>query len=223
MKGIDVLYVVSPEKRQVFVKELGEYFKLRKRVLIDQRGWDLKSDNGKETDSFDHEQAHYLIYKSPHTGEVSAGVRLTPTTAPNLTTDLFSNLIDPSKGFCRSINVWECSRLVTEPCKTREPKRLIREATSVLFIGMIEYGLRLHYRQLLTMTEVRLERIGRLNAWCLQRLGKVEQVGNTKAVTGLLEVSQNIRAKMRKKSGISRNIFWDEGEGNKEPREPIKP
>lgn len=214
-----MLYIVSPENREVYGKELEEYFKLRKRVLIDQRGWDLKSEDGKETDTFDHEQAHYLLYKSPHTGDISAGVRLTPTTAPNLTTDVFSNLIDPKKGFSRSTKVWECSRLVTEPCPIKTPRKLTREATSVLFIGMIEYGLRLHYKQLLTMTEVRLERIGKLNEWHLQRLGNVEQVGSTRAVTGLLEVSQKIRARMRKKSGISKKIFCDEKEERDESRE----
>lgn len=205
-----MLYVVSPDKRKIFDQELENYFRLRKRVLIDQRGWDLKSEDGKEIDQFDHDQAHYLIYKCPETDRVCAGVRLTPSTAPNLTLDIFPHLIDPKRGFSPSPDVWESSRFVTESLETKSQKGMIREATFILFIGMIEYGLRHNLQLFLTMTEVRLERIGKMNQWYLQRLGEVEKVGNTFAVSGLLEVSEEIRQKMRRNSGILRNIFWDE-------------
>jgi N-acyl-L-homoserine lactone synthetase len=204
-----MLRVVSPDKRGVFKDDLENYFRLRKTVLIDERGWDLKSKDGKEIDQFDHDQAHYLIYKDIKTEEVLAGVRLTPSMAPNLTVDLFSHLIDSQNGFSPSPQIWESSRFVTKSVKAPGRKGLIKEATLILFIGMIEYGLRHHLRALLMLTEIRLERIGKMAQWHLQRLGDVEKVGNTYAVSGLAEVSERIREKVRANAGILGNVFWD--------------
>lgn len=207
MSEFNGLCIVSPDKRDLYAQELDAYFILRKHVLIDQRGWELTSQGGKEIDQFDHDHAHYLLYKSVETGEVLGGVRLTPTLAPNLTIDIFSHLIDPEHGFFPSQHVWESSRFVTTSVNKTLQTGVIREITLVLFIGMIEYALHLSLRSLLMLTEIRLERIGRMVHWHLNRLGKVESVGNTYAVVGLAETSQNVRCKVRQSAGIWRNVF----------------
>jgi acyl homoserine lactone synthase len=204
---LNSLCIVSPQNRQQYQLELDAFFKLRKDVLIDQRGWNLTACDGKEIDQFDHDQAHYLLCKSNETGQILGGVRLTPTLAPNLTLDIFSHLIDPKLGFSPSPYVWESSRYVTAPSESMPHKGLIKEVTLVLFIGMIEYGLYHKIHSLLTMTEVRLERIGRMVGWHLNRLGNVAQVGNTYAVIGLIEISENMKQKMRTSAGIWRNVL----------------
>ena len=192
MKGLVMLRIISPENRKFFSQDLDDYFRLRKKILIDQLGWDLKSIEGKEMDQFDHDQAHYLIYKLPKTGTIAGGVRLTPSTVPNLTLDVFANLIDPQKGFSPSSDVWECSRFVIDSMKIETQESLIKEATLVLFIGMIEYGLSHKIHAYIATTEIRLERIIRMARWNFERLGRVEKVGNTLAVSGILEVSGRI-------------------------------
>jgi len=210
MNELSGLCIVSPLNRQHYAQELEAYFHLRKEVLIDQRGWDLIACDGREMDQFDHEHAHYLLFKSNEAGEVLGGVRLTPSVAPNLTMDIFSHLIDPCHGFARSLQVWEASRFVTTSCEMGIKKGLIREITLLLFIGMIEYGLSHNVHSFLTMTEIRLERIARMVGWHLRRLGNVEQVGNTYAVVGLAEVSESMRQKMRASAEISRPVFLNE-------------
>jgi N-acyl-L-homoserine lactone synthetase len=206
-----MLCIVSPDKRDLYEEELEDFFRLRKSVLIDQRGWDLKSKDGMEIDQYDHDQAHYLIYKDPESGDILGGVRLTPTLAPNLTLHTFSHMIDPKMGFIPSDLVWESSRFVTAYGQKTCQKGILREITLTLFIGMIEYGLMQNIHSLLTMTEIRLERIGRMAQWHLQRLGNVEPVGNTFAVVGLIEISGAVRRRMRENCGIWRPVFWGEG------------
>jgi acyl homoserine lactone synthase len=210
MKGLVMLRIVSPENRKLFSQNLDDYLRLWKKILIDQLGWDLKSNNGKETDQFDHDQAHYLIYKLPKTGKVAGGVRLTPATAPNLTLDIFSNLIDPQKSFSPVPDVWECSRFVIDSMKTETQRGLIKEATLMLFIGMVEYGLLHGVRSYIATTEVRLERVLRMAQWHFERLGSVEKIGNTYAVSGLLEVSKSINRRIRENARILNPIFWNE-------------
>lgn len=205
-----MLYAVSPHNREIYAQYMDDYFRLRKEVLIDQKGWDLKSIDGKEKDQFDHNQAHYLIYKSPQTNCVTAGVRLTPTIAPNLTVDIFSHLIDPAHKILPSTDVWECSRFVTKSSPVNGHKEMIKEATFMLFIGMLEYGLLNDIHAYLALTDVRLERIARMNQWYMTRLGAPQITGNTLAATGLFEVSRRIGERIRRNSGISKNIFWEE-------------
>lgn len=205
-----MLHIVSPENRKLFHQDLDDYFRLRKKILIDQLGWDLKSNDGKETDQFDHDQAHYLLYKPLKTSTVAGGVRLTPSIAPNLTLGIFSNLIDPQKRFLPSLEVWECSRFVVDSMKTEAQRSLIKEATLMLFIGMIEYGFSHNLHSYIATTEVRLERVVRMAQWHFERLGRVEKIGNTYAVLGFLEVSKKIHRRVRENAGILNPVFWEE-------------
>lgn len=210
MSNYNGIYVVMPTNKHLYQSELIEFFKLRKQILIDQRKWDLKSYNDMEIDQFDHNHAHYLLYKSFDTGTILGGVRLTPSIAPNLTMDIFSHLIDSQHGFCRSPYVWESSRYVTAACEKTLQKGIIREITLILFIGMIEYCLQRNVHALVMLTEIRLERIGQMVGWHLNRLGNVERVGNTYAVTGLAGISESIRKRVREIAGISRPVFLPE-------------
>lgn len=207
-----MLHVISPENRKFFCQDLDHYFRLRKRILIDRLSWDLKSTQGKEMDQFDHERAHYLIYKSPKTGKVAGGVRLTPSIACNLTLDVFPSLIDSHRQFSPSPTVWECSRLVTDLAGTEEQRGVIKEATLMLFVGMVEYGLSHNLHSYLATTEVRLERVIKMARWYFERLGAVKRVGNTYAVVGLLEVSARMNKRIRENAGILTNVFRSEHE-----------
>jgi acyl homoserine lactone synthase len=206
-----MLRIISPENKGLFKKDLDNYFRIRKKILIDQLCWDLKSVDGKEIDQFDHDQAHYLLYKSSKAGKVIGGVRLTPSTGQSLTLNVFSNLIDPQKEFLPSPQVWECSRFVIDFTQEKIQATLIKEATLMLFIGMVEYGLSHNIHSYIATTEVRLERVIRMAQWSLERLGKVEKIGNTYAVPGLLEVSKRINKRIRERAGIMGNVFRDEG------------
>ena len=205
-----VLYVITPENKRHYTEELNAYFRIRKSILIDQKGWNLKSENGLETDQFDHDQAHYLLLVSKDQGQIYGGVRLIPTTAPNLTMDIFPHLIAVDKGFSGCDRIWESSRFVIDTSALKLEKGFIKEATITLFIGMIEYGLHNNLQSILTMTEIRLERILRMCQWPLQRLGEVEKVGNTFAVAGLLEIKKMISQGLQDTIGIQGKIFGHE-------------
>lgn len=202
-----MLIIINPDNRKFFKRELDDFFKLRKTILIDQRGWALSAQNGKEIDAYDHDQAHYLLYRFQDTGEVLGGVRLTPTLRPNLTLNIFSHLINPDIGFTPSHQVWESSRLVTVKEQKTIPASILKDITLTLFIGMVEYGLLQHIHSLLMLTEIRLERIGRMVRWNLKRLGPVERVGNTLAVVGLAEVSEKTKKDIRRSCNFWKPVF----------------
>ncbi|MBM3468726.1 MAG: GNAT family N-acetyltransferase [Alphaproteobacteria bacterium] len=203
-----MLHIVSPASQDFYQKDLEDFFKLRKKILIDERGWNLTAEKEQEIDQFDHDQAHYLLYKPDEKGAVIGGVRLTPTLVPNLTMNIFSSLIKPERGFAPSQRIWESSRFVTASINCDKHKGIIKKATAELFVGMIEYSLLHGLESLLMLTEIRLERIGRMLQWHLDRLGDVSRVGNTLAVTGLAEISEAVLRRVRRNGGIHHEIFF---------------
>lgn len=217
-----MICIINPYNRKLFERELNDFFKLRKVVLIDQRGWALSSHNGKEIDAYDHDQAHYLLYKAQETGEVLGGVRLTPTLAPNLTLNIFSHLIDPTIGFTPSQQIWESSRFVTVRGQKTISKSILKDITLTLFIGMVEYGLQQNIHSLLMLTEIRLERIGRMVRWHLKRLGPVVEVGNTLGVVGLAEISETTKKRIRESGNFWKPVFGKQNYGPLRNLSPYK-
>jgi N-acyl-L-homoserine lactone synthetase len=119
-KGISMIEVIYPPSRWRFSQSLMEMYHHRKRVFVDQLGWDLPAvGSWLEVDEFDNDYAVYLLARSPEDGSHLGSVRLLPTTQPHLLTKVFGDLCPggpPTGSDC-----WEISRLVTNPATVRGP------------------------------------------------------------------------------------------------------
>ncbi len=69
---------VPPKARKYHSQLVTGFYAARKRIFKDRMQWDVSADNAIETDSFDHDYAHYLV--SCFNNEVIGGVRLTSST-----------------------------------------------------------------------------------------------------------------------------------------------
>ncbi|HEV2747193.1 MAG TPA: acyl-homoserine-lactone synthase [Allosphingosinicella sp.] len=125
--------VVDPESRWRFSQPLMEMYHHRKRVFVDQLGWDLPSAGSwLEVDEFDHDSAVYLLARNEADGAHLGSVRLLPTTGPHMLTSIFSELCPV--GAPQGPDCWEISRLVTNP-------GTVRGATCVRVHRMLARGL----------------------------------------------------------------------------------
>jgi acyl homoserine lactone synthase len=79
----------------------------------------------------------------------------------------------------------------------------LREATYLLFAAMIEWGQQCDLQAIATVTDLRMERILRRAGWHLDRLGTPRQIGATKAVAGLLPISNDALGAIRSAGKIS--------------------
>ena len=86
--------------------------------------------------------------------------------------------------------------------------RGIAKATYELFIGMIEFALARHLAAIVTVTDVRMERILQRATWPLKRLGEPRPIGTTCAVAGYLEVSLDARKRLRREGSLERPVLW---------------
>ncbi|MFX0547543.1 acyl-homoserine-lactone synthase [Roseovarius sp. S1116L3] len=96
------------------------YLRARRKVFIDQKGWDLPQSDGMEFDQYDTPEARWVVIHEY--GRVLAGMRLTPTTAK---CGQYSYMLrDAQRGLLENIpqdvlfleapvreDVWEATRL----------------------------------------------------------------------------------------------------------------
>ena len=159
-----------------------QFFQLRKKVFIDQMGWDLPVCDLGEVDQYDREGAFYLV--SEFDGHVTGGLRLTPTTTEfetedgvtqsymirdaqagrlaNMPTDLISceAPIDPK--------IWEVTRVIT----SKEPLQLKK-----MFAHMSDFLRTQGATHFLFHTRPAAGRLGKIWHYKVEKMGPVVPIG----------------------------------------------
>jgi acyl homoserine lactone synthase len=175
--------------------------RLRGRVFKERLDWDVSVSDGLEIDQYDTFKPTYLL--AVEQDEVVGCVRLLPTTGCNMLADTFPVLLDghaPPK----ATSIWESSRFcVDTKSVAASAENGLREATFLLFAAMIEWGQQHSLEAIATVTDLRMERILCRAGWHLDRLGTPRQIGATKAVAGLLPVTNDALRAIRATGKIS--------------------
>jgi N-acyl-L-homoserine lactone synthetase len=201
-----MMLLIEDRDRCAFALHLTEMHRLRYRVFKERLDWGVTVQGDLEIDQFDEGAPSYLLHVGP-AGNVQGCVRLLPTLGPNMVRDVFSELLD-GKPVPASATIWESSRFALDTAGTSGRGGLLSSATAEMFAGMIEFGLTRSLIDLVTVTDVRVERILRRAGWPLRRLGEPRQFGSTVAVVGLLEISLEALASVRCAGGLSGPVLW---------------
>ena len=178
---------------------------LRRRVFKDRLDWTVSVSAGLETDHYDLLASNYLLVLERRA--VIGCVRLLPTTGANMLANTFSVLLD-GRPAPASARIWESSRFCVDNQKIDAMAgNGLRLATYLLFAAMIEWGRHRGLEAIATVTDLRMERILRRAGWGLARLGEPHQIGTTKAVAGLLPVTEDALAAVRAAGKISESVI----------------
>ncbi|MBW7970170.1 acyl-homoserine-lactone synthase [Bradyrhizobium sp. BR 10289] len=203
-----MIQLITPPSYGELSDTLVEMHRLRHRVFKLRMAWEVQTSGDMEIDEFDALHPDYLIQVDEN-GQVQGSVRLLPTLGPTMLRDTFPALLEgrsaPSTPF-----VWESSRFAIDVAGDA-PKRGghgITRAAYELFSGMIEFGLSRQLTDIVTVTDVRMERILRRAGWPLRRIGNPSTIGNTLAVAGYLEISRDSLASLRKAGCLSGPVLW---------------
>lgn len=202
-----MLQLIAPPSYDQFARDLAEMHRLRYRVFKSRLGWDVETNDGMERDRFDALHPVYLLQREP-TGRVSGCARLLPSLGPTMLQQVFSQLLH-GEPMPASLAIWESSRFAVDaPDDAPKAGGGIAVGTYELFAGLVEFGLAKDLREIVTVTDVRLERILRRANWPLRRLGAPLKIGNTLAVAGLLEVSRAALLRLREAGGLDGPALW---------------
>ncbi|MBL4747286.1 MAG: GNAT family N-acetyltransferase [Magnetovibrio sp.] len=182
-------------------KSLSAMFKFRQEIFVDRLGWELNTDDEGEKDQFDHDAAIFLVLENRR-GQVVASARMLPTYAPSLLADVFPALANGNPP--RDPRVWEVTRLAVDHRKDRlndVAGLSAKEIPGALWCCLMEFGMAVGARNLISVSDRRIEIIMKRAGWNLQRLGPVLDDVSGKIVGECSKVStaalQNLQQRCR--------------------------
>jgi len=202
-----MMQLITSEHYGDFPDAIAEMHRMRYRVFKERLVWDVHVRDDMEIDHYDDLGPVYLLQRAAD-GSLQGCVRLLPSDGPSMLRDVFASLLD-GKPVPSDTKIWESSRFALElsPALSRSNSGLA-SATYELFAGMIEFGLSRSLTEIVTVTDVRVERILKRAGWPLRRLGDARTIGATLAVAGALEVSPEALARVKRTGGIHTRVLW---------------
>lgn len=201
-----MMQLITPDCHAEFADDLQEMHRLRHRVFRERLEWDVSGSGGYEVDSFDTLGSHYLLLRA-QSGRLDGCVRLLPTTGPNMLRDNFSMLLKGGQA-PEDPRIWESSRFALDVPPSAPKEGGVALGTYELFAGMIEFGLSRNLHSIVTVTDLRIERILRRAGWPLERLSDPVTIGNTRAIAGYLEISSDSLAMIRSNGRLKGPVLW---------------
>lgn len=202
-----MMQLITSDSYGKCLDDLADMHRLRYRIFKQRLDWDVQASGDMEVDEFDALNPCYLLQRSVE-GAVTGCVRLLPTTGPTMLRDTFGILLDGSAAPA-SPRVWESSRFGLDPDHAGPlGGQGIAKATYELFAGMIEFGLSRGLTDIVTVTDVLMERILRRASWPLRRLGQPRAFGRSRAVAGYLEVSVDSLGRIRAAGQLKGPALW---------------
>jgi acyl homoserine lactone synthase len=197
-----MIQVITKENAAEHGSLLKSMFALRYHVFIETLGWGIDCEPGQEKDQFDTQDAIYLVLPNDN-GDVVASTRLLPTVGPNLLLDVFPQLVAGRRPVSRTI--WEASRLVVD--HRRDRLRSCRNAAGQLLCGIMEYAVRCNLSHLVSVSDVRIERLLTRLGWTLARLGAPIHLDGYDLAAEITAVSRSALERIRARTAIHGSVL----------------
>ena len=190
-----MIRVIDDRNAGEHAHELQSMHRLRGRVFGGRLGWEVHIEQGREIDRYDALDPVYLVHLGCD-GEVDGCARLLPATGPTMVRDTFPVLLGGRP--LRTRGVWESSRFAVDTGKAGcGDARGLARVTFELIAAEYEYALAHGIAEIVTVTDVRMERI-LVRAGCAwERAAEPEKIGVTRAVAGYIRMTEADLARVR--------------------------
>ena len=164
---------------------INEMHRLRARIFRGRLAWNVRCTSGLEMDGFDKLSPTYILCLD-RTETVIGCARLLPAAGGTMLEQVFPQLLETGQLHTHSRMI-ESSRFCVDTNAAAEREQAgLHSATLAMFAGIIEWSVLNGYREIVTATDVRLERILRRAGWPLSRLGSPAQINETRSIAGFL-------------------------------------
>lgn len=192
---MQILAISQP--RNVYEAQLlHRHHQLRARVFSERLGWEVNVVDGQEADAFDALMPTYILAISD-SGQVAGCARLLPAIGPTMVVDVFDSLLPNGRLNAHSAMI-ESSRFCVDTILGEgRGDGTVHEATLTMFAGIIEWCLVNGTTEIVTVTDLRFERILARVGWSLQRLAEPKRIGVTMAVAGILPANTDTFLRLR--------------------------
>lgn len=171
---------------------LSSMFQLRHRVFKKRLKWDVESFNEQERDPFDKTDTDYIITTDIN-NNVKGCVRLLPTTAPYMLSEVFPDLWQSQDPLPCSASIYELSRFSFE--KSHDSGRYGFSSPVVrLLRNLVLYAQHNQISQYVFVTTSAIERLLRVQGVSIHRVGNAVKIGNAQTVVVFMNINQQTEA-----------------------------
>ncbi|MCG5486307.1 MAG: GNAT family N-acetyltransferase [Sinorhizobium meliloti] len=192
---MQVLAISKPRNAEE-TRLLHSHHQLRARVFSHRLGWKVNVAGGCESDAFDDLQPTYILAIA-RMGRLAGCARLLPALGPTMVANVFPSLLPGGQLSARSSMVESSRFCVDTSLSEGRGDGSIHEATLTMFAGIIEWSMANRFTEIVTVTDIRFERILARVGWPLQRLSEPRRIGVTVAVAGTLAANADTFMKLR--------------------------
>lgn len=194
-----MICVIEGVNRNQHSELIDQMFRMRATVFADRLGWKVSVRDGREIDRFDQEDPVYVLSLDEGNGSLRGGVRLLPTTGPNMLRDVFHELVPD--GAVQSPLIWESSRFAVNPhsaasARTSDHNHLLNQTTTELLIGLVDVCQHAGIEYIVSVFDARMARIFRTADCDYELIGTPKRIGRIMAYAGLFEVSNATRRRL---------------------------
>ncbi|WP_136616123.1 MULTISPECIES: acyl-homoserine-lactone synthase [Mesorhizobium] len=180
--------------------------RLRYRIFRNRLNWNVSVSRDMEIDAYDALKPTYIIAVDEGSSVIGCA-RLLPTTGPTMLTNTFPALLGPNPP-PRSEKMFESSRFCVDTNSADIVSATgLRDVTFSLLAGILEWGLLHRQEAVVTVTDVRFERILRRAGWPLERFAPPLQIDDTKALAGHLPISEPALMNVREMGQIRGSVL----------------
>lgn len=205
-----MIKLFSGAQRHHHLSAMDEMFRLRKKVFHDLLKWDVLVDGEWEIDHYDLTNPIYVLSYSDETGKLRGALRLLPTLGPNMLDDTFPVLLGSTPEI-RSPIIWESSRFCIDPEISQDrASNQVTLAAAELMCGVGELGIASGLSQIVTVTDVFLERMFRRMGCPGDRIGAPQKIGSVYAVAVSWDVNNDLLTRMKQVAEISGTVLEQE-------------
>lgn len=170
---------------------------LRARVFRDRLGWDVDVVGGREADDYDALNPVYMVVVRHSAEQVIGCARLLPGSGPTMLGRTFPVLLD-GKPVPQGHHLIESSRFcIDTDVAGANTARGLHQATMMLFGGILDWAIAHGHSQVMTVTDLRFERILKRAGLPFARLGTPHPIGNTTAIAGIVPATEETASSVR--------------------------
>ncbi|WP_077966917.1 acyl-homoserine-lactone synthase [Ensifer adhaerens] len=174
---------------------LEQMFALRARVFDERLGWQVAARDGRERDQFDDLNPAYILAVTAK-NDVVGCARLLPAMGQTMLMSVFPQLVS-QETFHPHEQMVESSRFCVDTTIQSMGRSGLHHVTHIMFAGILEWCLSRGHTEVVTVTDIAVERILGRAGWSLRRLGPPQTVGQTTALAGVLSVDTDIFRQVR--------------------------
>jgi len=196
------IHVVNRDNRKLYEYLFDDYFRLRYEIYVKERGWKaLERPDSRDIDQFDTDAATYLFALEGN--RLVGGLRVVPTTAPTLMSDVFPQLA--LRGPIRRDDVCELTRIFV--IRERRGEQSQPRVEHIILCAAMEYGVAQCISQYTIVMEAWWIRRLQEQCWRITPLGLPVEIDGAATVGVTADVNSETVANLRAKRGIEGSIL----------------